>query len=54
VPEPSKYRGDRYSITLRKPVSEAVKKLAEEEDRPVAQMISVLIEEALEARKNTV
>lgn len=51
MPESRKYRGKRYTIVLRKPVSETVEALADKEDRPTSQMIAVLIEEALEARE---
>ncbi len=53
--ESRKYRGKRYSIVLRKPISEAVEALAVKEDRPISQMITRLVEEAIAMRnaKNT-
>jgi hypothetical protein len=50
MPESNKYRSDRFSITLRKPVSEAVRRLAEREERTLSQMIGVLVEEAIKTR----
>lgn len=48
--EARKYRGKRYSIVLRKPISEAVEALAIKEDRPISQMITRLVEEAIAIR----
>jgi hypothetical protein len=43
--------GTRITITVREPVKREILKLGKKEDRPLSEMASILIEEALERRK---
>lgn len=43
--------GTRITITVREPVKREILKLGKKEDRPLSEMASILIEEALEGRK---
>lgn len=43
--------GTRITITVREPVKKEILKIGKREDRPLSEMASILLEEALEARK---
>jgi hypothetical protein len=43
--------GVRITITIREPVKRAIEKIAKREDRPLSDVASALIEQALEAKK---
>lgn len=43
--------GTRITITVREPVKKEILKLGKKEDRPLSEMASILLEEALDVRE---